>query len=207
MIQPQATRAPLNPQSLRGNKVLAGWISHAIPKLQWTLLSSWPPDTRAVAQPSLIPMPAGLELTWFPGPLTKSTISQGALLLSTALDWLHPEFLFPSSSLSFLHPWGFSPCLSYSSGLFSHNAPPHTWPRLLFGFRSGPLPISNWQSPNTHSFLKSPQCPLPRASNSRTHRTGQMPVEKKRQDTNITKLSDESGFQQNSLNWEWLIKS
>lgn len=102
MIQPQATQASPNPQSLRGNKVLAGWISHEIPKLQWTVLSSWPPDTRAVAQPSLIPMPAGLELTWFSGPPTKSTISQGALLLSTALEWFHPEFLLPSSSLSFL---------------------------------------------------------------------------------------------------------
>ena len=124
MIQPQATQAPTNPQALRGNKVLAGWVPHAIPKLQWILRSSWPLDTRAVAQPSLVPTPAGLELSWFPGPPSKSTFSQGALLLSTALHWIHPEFLLPSSNLSFLRP-EYSPLAHHTLVRpFSHNGLP-----------------------------------------------------------------------------------
>jgi hypothetical protein len=73
-IQPQATKAPPTSSllSLKGHKVPSGWAPCSIPKLQCKLLSSQPPDTRAIAQSSSFPRPVLLKLAFLPVFCTKS---------------------------------------------------------------------------------------------------------------------------------------
>lgn len=120
-------------------------------------------------------VPALLKLAFLPGPPTKSTSSLAAFLLSAALQWTHPQFLLTSSSLCFLHPEAFfrlpSP-LADNTLVRSFSQCPLPTPVLglcplhscllsmLSISGSGPLPTSNWQSPNTHRFLKLPLSPL-----------------------------------------------